>query len=95
MVKSFAELEEQETPSQQDVIDTMEDYAKLPSSISSSVVIDVINRAGLSRDALEACLSSAIKGEELQTKMAKIHGRREARQYGKVADHIRRLLHAV
>jgi len=101
MIKSFKELEETNTPDPNDVIDTMEDYAKSGAAISGRVVVDVINKAGLSRDALEACLSSATKGKEVHKVMS---GRgkgeigkpeaeqRAAREYEIVASHIRQLL---
>lgn len=101
MIKSFRELQETKNPEANDVIDTLNDYAEVGAAILGSVVVDVINRAGLSRDALETCLASASKGIEVHKVMSEKGvcelgkpeaEQREAREYEVVASHIRQLL---
>ncbi len=104
MQKSFAELQQSDSPNPQDVIDTLKDYAETGAVISGRVVIEVIGKSGLSREQLSDCLTHATKGNEVHVEMSQRPTmepgkpdaeKREAGEFTQVAEHIRELLSEV
>jgi|GEM_PF-2375176 len=99
-VKSFAELQQSDTPNPQDVIDTLRDYAESGAAISDHVVIEVIAKANLSRKQLSDCLNHAQQGYNVHANMAQHSIEAEAEQHEAdnftvVTDYIRQLLSEV
>jgi len=100
MIKGFKELHETPKPNENDVVETIQDYAETGAAIYAQIVIDVINRAGLSRDSLQSCLSSAIVGQDfhkIRAQRSTEPGKpaaemRESTEYAIVAEHIRNRL---
>jgi hypothetical protein len=88
-VRTFAELEEQKRPRAKSVLDTLHYYAHNGSSIAPRVVLQVIQKAGLSRTELKSARRHLQAGYDNQNKRNEDIA---AREYQKAMTGVDRLL---
>ncbi len=88
-VKTFVELETEEKPSADSVLETLSDYVNTSCAITPEVVLRVISNAGLSREELEKARECLQTGYNNQGKIFNV---RAAREYETAKEGVERLL---
>ncbi|MFA6463975.1 MAG: hypothetical protein WCV55_03140 [Candidatus Paceibacterota bacterium] len=78
MAKTLGKLKKEKVVYPEDLIETMREYVDLSAKIHAKIVIELINRAELTREEKQLLRDIALEGANLSVK--------QAREYEKVAD---------